>query len=55
MGMSAITIVEAITNSKSPRQQKAADGKTLFPFRLREIIIHEQFEDREKSLSAQSL
>jgi hypothetical protein len=49
MGMSAITIAEAITNSKSPRQQKAAIGKTLFPFRLREIIIHEQFEDREKT------
>jgi hypothetical protein len=50
MGMSAITIVEAITNSKSPRQQQAAVGKTLVPFRLREIIIHEQFEDREKKL-----
>jgi len=51
--MSAITIAEATVNSKSPRQQKAADGKTVFAFRLREMLIQEQVEDREKNIPDQ--
>jgi hypothetical protein len=48
--MSATTIVEATRNSKRPRQHKPVDSKTTFLFSLREIIIQEQIEDREKNI-----
>ena len=46
--MSAITIVEAMRNSKRPKQKQIDTGKRPFPIRLQEIIIEEQIEDREK-------
>jgi len=50
MGMSAITIIKATTNSKIPRQQMAANGKILPTFLLRNIIMQEQFQDRKRDL-----
>jgi hypothetical protein len=50
MGMSAITIVKATTNSKIPRQPMAANGKILLTFLLRNIIMQEQFQDRKRDV-----
>jgi len=50
MGMSAITMVKAIVNSKKPKPHKTADSKTPFLFPLQEIILQEQIEDREKNM-----